>query len=268
MKRLLLATCLTLVAVAMPPPVTLAQDGSITVAGFTYALTPDAAQIAIVGPDKANPRDEVTLRLNGTPALDLTKPLTDQLGWLMGADRMYVWLASPGQPMVPLDVRGELVFAAAGATMQPIIRFVAGEPGEYRVLVDWHLGQNQLIERVIQVGDKPNPPVPPVPPPTPGERFVLIVSETKDRTPQEAATLATLRRWLTDAKVQWRIIDPTTEAEWMRPHAAKLKEAGVKGTALMVFAQPTDSHPGAYLAVEPLPGRSQEAIARIEEALK
>ena len=97
---------------------------------------------------------------------------------------------------------------------------------------------------------------------------MLIVSETKDRTPEEAATLATLRRWLTERGVEWRIIDPTTEAAWMEPHAKKLKEAGVVGTALVVFAPASDSHAGAYLAVEPLPGRSQEAIARIEEAMK
>jgi hypothetical protein len=54
----------------------------------------------------------------------------------------------------------------------------------------------------------------------------------------------------------------------MEPHAAKLREAGVKGSALMVFVPASASQPGAYLAVEPLPGRSQEAIARIEEALK
>jgi hypothetical protein len=233
MKRLLLATCLTLVAVAMPPPVTLAQDGSITVAGFTYALTPDAAQIAIVGPDKANPRDEVTLRLNGTPALDLTKPLTDQLGWLMGADRMYVWLASPGQPMVPLDVRGELVFAAAGATMQPIIRFVAGEPGEYRVLVDWHLGQNQLIERVIQVGDKPNPPVPPTPTPTPGDRWVLIVSETNRPTVEHRQLLTELRTsnqfprlWIVDP-------DPARADPAVAPYLSGL-DAGDKPQIIIV----------------------------------
>jgi hypothetical protein len=151
--------------------------------------------------------------------------------------------------------------------------FWVSEPGTYvltAIVVDWDAKKfTPLSKQVTVTGEPdPNPPVPPVPPPIPGERFVLIVSETKDRTPEEAATLATLRRWLTERGVQWRIIDPTTEALWMEPHAAKLREAGVKGSALMVFAPASDSHPGAYLAVEPLPGRSQEAIARIEEALK
>ena len=151
--------------------------------------------------------------------------------------------------------------------------FWVASPGEYvltAIVVDWDAHTFvPLSKQVTVTGDKPNPPIPPVPPvPAPGERFVLIVSETKDRTPEEATTLATLRRWLTEQKVQWRIVDPTTEAEWMKPHAAKLKEAGVKGTALVVYVPPSGSQPGAYLAVEPLPGRSQEAIARIEEALK
>ena len=151
--------------------------------------------------------------------------------------------------------------------------FWVAEPGEYvltAIVVDWEAKKFTPLSKSVTVtgAPSPNPPVPPVPPPVPGERFVLIVSETKDRTPQEAATLATLRRWLTDKRVDWRIIDPTTKAEWMEPHAAKLKEAGVKGSALMVYVPASDSHPGAYLAVEPLPGRSQEAIARIEEALK
>jgi hypothetical protein len=151
--------------------------------------------------------------------------------------------------------------------------FWVAQPGEYvltAIVVDWDAKRfTPLSKQVTVTGDKPNPPVPPVPPvPVPGDRFVLIVSETQDRTPQEAATLATLRRWLTERKVEWRIIDPTTEAAWMEPHAAKLREAGVKGTALLVYVPSTDSHPGAYLAVEPLPGRSQEAIALIEEALK
>jgi len=153
--------------------------------------------------------------------------------------------------------------------------FWVAQPGEYvltAIVVDWDAKRfTPLSKQVTVTGDlKPNPPVPPTPDPTPvpGERFVLIVSETQDRTPQEAATLAALRRWLTDRGVDWRIIDPTTEAAWMEPHAAKLREAGVKGAALLVYAPASDSHPGAYLAVEPLPGRSQEAIARIEEALK
>ena len=152
--------------------------------------------------------------------------------------------------------------------------FWVAAPGEYvltAIVVDWDAKRfTPLSKQVTVTGDKPNPPVPPTPDPTPvpGERFVLIVSETQDRTPQEAATLATLRRWLMERGVEWRIIDPTTEAAWMEPHAAKLKEAGVVGTALVVYAPASDSHPGAYLAVEPLPGRSQEAIARIEEALK
>ena len=150
--------------------------------------------------------------------------------------------------------------------------FWVSEPGTYvltAIVVDWDAKRfTPLSKQVTVTGDKPNPPVPPVPPPTPGDRFVLIVSETKDRTPQEAATLATLRRWLTDQKIQWRIIDPTTEAEWMEPYSVEIARRGIKGSVLVVTVPSSPNQNGVYLAVEPLPGRSQEAIARIEEALK
>jgi len=150
--------------------------------------------------------------------------------------------------------------------------FWVSEPGTYvltAIVVDWDAKRfTPLSKQVTVTGDKPNPPVPPVPPPTPGDRFVLIVSETKDRTPQEAATLATLRRWLTDQKIQWRIIDPTTEAEWMEPYSVEIARRGIKGSVLVVTVPSSPNQNGVYLAVEPLPGRSQDAIARIEEALK
>ena len=168
-----------------------------------------------------------------------------------------------------------LLDTAPSRVVQGNALFWVATPGEYvltAIVVDWDARTFVPLSKQITVVGVPNPnpqPTPePDPQPVPGERFVLIVSETKDRTPAEAATLATLRRWLTDQKIQWRIIDPTTEAIWMEPHAAKLREAGVVGTALVVYVPASDSHPGAYLAVEPLPGRSQEAIARIEEALK
>jgi hypothetical protein len=113
--------------------------------------------------------------------------------------------------------------------------FWVAAPGEYvltAIVVDWDAKRfTPLSKQVTVTGDKPNPPVPPTPDPTPvpGERWVVIVSETKDRTPQEAATLATLRRWLTDQKIQWRIIDPTTEAEWMRAARGQAQGGGGQG---------------------------------------
>ena len=152
--------------------------------------------------------------------------------------------------------------------------FWVSEPGTYvltAIVVDWDAKKfTPLSKQVTVTGDKPNPPVPPTPDPTPvpGERFVLIVSETQDRTPQEAATLAALRRWLTDRGVDWRIIDPTTEAAWMEPYSVEIARRGIKGSVLVVTVPSSPNQNGVYLAVEPLPGRSQDAIARIEEALK
>lgn len=121
--------------------------------------------VDLSGPDTAKSGSTVTIYLTGTPPLNLSEPLTDQLEWLMGADAMTAHLLMPGQPAVPLDVEGTIVFAAGGATMRPQVHFPAGEPGEYRVVVDWNYGQNQFVGHVVVVeGDSPDPPLPPNPP--------------------------------------------------------------------------------------------------------
>ena len=259
---LLLAACLSLASVSehycgdltvgdvlgIEPP---------SIAASIAAETVPSGALSITGPDGAvKPNEDAWLKIGG-----------------LTLDEIKTAKAAGNFDLTVFPLNGVRVHAAYDWLNDRLeLMFRASDTGEH--LVKLHLvrdGKLEIAAVAVTVTGKepsPNPPVPPTPPPTPGDRFVLIVSETKDRTPQEAATLATLRRWLTDQKIQWRIIDPTTEAEWMRPHAAKLKEAGVKGTALMVFVPASDSHPGAYLAVEPLPGRSQEAIARIEEALK
>lgn len=243
MKRYLLALSL----LCCVPAVIVSQDAGLSPPAVSAALVASDAIPEITGPDEVvagKPAWFAVTGVSGTAsAAFLPTALLDTApSRIVGGNALF-WVASPGE-----------------YTLTAIV-------------VDWEAHRFTPLSKQVTVTGKdpsPNPqPTPePEPTPVPGERFVLIVSETKDRTPQEASTLATLRRWLTDKGVGWRIIDPTTEAEWMRPHAAKLKEAGVKGTALVVFAPASDSHSGAYLAVEPLPGRSQEAIARIEEALK
>lgn len=257
---------------------TIATPQGITVTGATAAELAAADQISIVGPTTAKPNAEVVCRIQGTPPIDLTLPLAEQLDWLMGADRMHVYLAAPGQPMTPVDVRAEIVFGHDGATMQPMLRVDVAAAGEYRLVVDWNFGQNQLVEHIITVegGVEPAPdpfpePEPTPDPPPPGERFVLIVSESHDRTSQESATLTGLRRWLTARGQDYRIADPKPKTgpppAWMKPYLEEIKDQGIKGSALMVSVSPTSSHDGAYLVAESLPATSTEAIAIVKEAL-
>lgn len=147
-------------------------------------------------------------------------------------------------------------------------------PGEYfltAVVVDWNAKTFIPLSKQVTVKGTtpPNPPEPPVPPiPVPGERFVLIISETQDRTPEEAVVLAQLREYLRTTNVKWRIMDPSTDAAWLQPQLKKLEEKGVKGSALMVYVPSTDTSAGVYLAVDPLPQGAKEAINIIKEALK
>ena len=174
-----------------------AQSG-VDVPGFGAVEAAKADGIGLVGPATANAGDEITLRITGTPPLDLALPLIDQLGWLMGPDRMFCYVAAPGFGLVPLDVRGELVFGAAGATMQPLLRVTCQQAGEYRILVDWNTGQNQLVAHTVTVGGEPGPTPPDPPGPTPdppppdklAEMWVVTVYDSATRTPGQFQSMA------------------------------------------------------------------------------
>jgi len=99
------------------------------------AMQATAGEIAIVGPERVDAGDEVVCRLTGTPAIDLSTPLVEQLGWLSGERRMVAYLARPGQGLGPLDVRAELVFGAQGATLEPLVRFTPEASGVYGAFV-------------------------------------------------------------------------------------------------------------------------------------
>ena len=66
-----------------------AEPGGVSVPGFGPAESAVADGIGLVGPATAKAGEEITVRLTGTPPLDLTLPLIDQLSWLMGDSRMY-----------------------------------------------------------------------------------------------------------------------------------------------------------------------------------
>lgn len=169
MKRI--TSFVILAAVLLPLPAH-CQDSAITVQGFSLSQSAAADPITIAGPTSAKPGEVVTCQLAGTPAIDLTQALVDQLGWLIGAKQMFAYVAMPGQAIVPLDVEGTIVFGAGGATMRPQVSFPVADPGEYRLLIDWNFGQNQLVEHVIVVEGEHGPdPTPVNPYPSPPEAW-------------------------------------------------------------------------------------------------
>ena len=229
---------------------TVANAEGVDVPGFGATEAAQADGIGLVGPATANAGAEITLRLTGTPPLDLTLPLVDQLGWLMGPDRMYCYCAAPGFGLAPLDVRGELVFGAAGATMQPLLRVICQQPGEYRVLVDWNTGQNQLVAHTVVVGGTPGPgPDPPPPDPTPPPpgpiqgMWIIVVEETNERTPQQGAVIGDplSRTWTTANGHHVRIVDRDSKDETGQPPqdvAGWIKEAEGATLPRLFLVQP------------------------------
>ncbi|GAG42047.1 unnamed protein product, partial [marine sediment metagenome] len=72
-------------------------------------------------------------------------------------------------------------------------------------------------------GTDENPPQPPTPQPVPGERFVLIVEESADRSAANATTLFSLRRYLNSNGLTYQVTDQDqTEAgqpsPWLQPY--------------------------------------------------
>jgi len=181
MNRLL--TILTfIVAANTAVPATAGQP--ITVPGFSAAEAASADQIAIVGPAAIAAGQTADFRITGTPPVNLTLPLFDQIPWLNGDARLYCYLAETDRPLLPVSVRADLVFGHTGATLEPFLRVLCTRPGQARILVDWNFGQHQLAEHRFQITNDINPPDPPVPPdpePDPGGKWqILIFHESTD----------------------------------------------------------------------------------------
>jgi hypothetical protein len=271
MRRILITLALAAILLPMPSP---AQEPAITVQAFGPAEQAAAESITINGPATAKSGDVVSCTLAGTPPVDLAKPLVDQLDWLVGDDRMFVYVAMPKQAMVPLDVEGTIVFSPQGATMRPQIHFGVSDPGEYRLVVDWNYGQNQLVEHVVTVeGDKPNPFPKPDPEPGPipaGTRVVMVLSESSDRTPSEVEVETSLRRQLASLlpPPHYQLLDPDTPSvnNWADPYKAEVQAKQVALPALVVAVLPSNGVP-VFVGVKPLPATSAEAFAYVKEVL-
>ena len=276
----------------LPLPVGSAEPSTILVPAFGESEAAKAQSIVIVGPAALAVGQDGTYRLTGTPPVDISKPLLDQLGWALGEDRMYVYGLAPKAAHAPLDVRLELVIAASGVTLQPVIHYTPAIAGEHRLLVDWNHGQDQLAEILIQVGPKPDPDPDPDPgpdpdpdpepdpiPPPPGERFILVVAETGTRTAQQFQAISGLTSYLKTTKHQWRTVDPDAvdystgkTPEWLRGYLEAIAEAKVPLPVLAVCAPSKASPPNSgdgdvnvILAIVPLPKTAAEAIETVKK---
>ena len=222
--------------------------------GFGASEQASAALISIEGPAEAKNGDKVTLKLVGTPSLNLGESLTDQLDWLIGKDRMYAYLILPDNDgLIPLDVEGVIVFGVTGPTLRPLVNFVAGPAGRYIVLIDWHYGQDQLVEHTVTVGGV-KPPDPPVP--TPGKLFCLLSYENDGKPEGELDDLVTdpaVRKYLNthcaiadNGTPEWRFFDLSREDGSMMPAdwQAVIKRAKGQPTPWLVLNNGKDQYEG------------------------
>ncbi len=247
------------------------QSSSVTVRGFGPAEAASADAIGITGPAEAECGDRVTIYLTGTPPLDLAEPLIGQLDWLMGDQRMYVYLQAPGRGMTPLDVEGTIVFGTEGATMRPQVSFVVQQPGSYRLVVDWNYRQNQLVEHLLAVSDKETPD-PPVPPPSPAQLSVLLSYEAGSQASADPAqadllTDPKVRAYLDshctvhDGQPAWRFLDLSEDhgssmpKEWQ----AAIARARGKQTPWLIIDNGSTTYEG------PCPTSASALLAKLKE---
>lgn len=160
--------------------------------------------------------------------------------------------------------------------------FWVAEPGTYvltAIVVDWDAKRFTPLSKQVTVTGVPQPnpqPTPePDPPPVPGERFVLILSESADRTPAEAAVLEALRRHLQAMPEPpiFRILDPDTPTvgNWGTPYKAEIERRKLALPVLAVSVLPSPSNrleDPYFVCVEALPLGAAEAIALVQEAMK
>lgn len=98
-------------------------------------------------------------------------------------------------------------------------------PGKYGVVLIRQVDgiiQTEVVTVEIRgppPGPEPDPDPPPPPPPTPGERWLLIIEETGERTPQMFLLLNQIRQDSSIAKHHLRIFDKDGKDENNQPNA-------------------------------------------------
>ena len=227
------------------------------------APAPRADELRLEGPAKAKPGQIVRLQLLGTPPIDVSKPLVEQLGW---ASLMQMKVLS-AQDGATLD--GSLIVAFP-LSLQLRLEFVAEKPGDYWIVIDWNHEKPQLLTHRITVeGAQPTPgPTPgptPDPTPPPGPKYAVIVEESSQRTPAVAAIIKdpSLRDWAAKEGHVLRVVDKDSQVPADLEPYVKLA-AGKKLPRLIVVEKTT----GKIFVDTDLPGTSEQVKTLIGTAKK
>lgn len=223
---------------------------SVVVATVLYLSAQAYGQVTVTGPTEP-------VRINERVLFDVTG--LDAAGY--AGSRLWI-RPSEGVTAEPFTavVDGRLVLLIQADT-PGVYWFVLAVPGADGKGIDG-------AEFELQVGEPtPAPPDidPPDPIPGPGPKFVLVLEESGNRTPGQAATMMGLRAWLLASEHQWRMLDKDVVGpdgktpEWLVPYLEAAKDQPLPA---LLISQPTEAGAGA-IAVKALP----ESVAAAIEAV-
>lgn len=175
----------------------------------------DAPELKVVGPSTAVVNADVRLRLDGLPAVDLTKVMNEQLNWLSEV----AILVNPPIGVTPADysLDQSLSVKVAPFRWSFDLDFKARKAGDYVVIIDWNKPPYGLCHHRIQVGgggpgpviDNPDPP-----PPPPSEVVGAVILMDREDIPFELAkVLGAIRNSEFGKKVEILDVEQTDEQD-------------------------------------------------------
>jgi hypothetical protein len=147
------------------------------------------ASLRLTGPAETSAGQQVTIIVHGLPSVDLTATVGDQTAWV---ETLRFAMSGPDGAEVTLDKELSMTVAPWGWRLR--VSFVPPVNGVYVLVCDWNQEPYGLALHRMLVGPRPppgpTPPPDPPKPPTPGTvARVVIVEESGDRTPEQAAIL-------------------------------------------------------------------------------
>lgn len=209
---------------------------------------PVAEEMRIVGPGEVLAGDLVVLNAK--------VPENAGLDWAISppeaAARFYVD-SNKRTSVFASRAKGVYIFALAVAV-----------DGEAKCLV-------HILHNGVGPGPEPDPEPEPDPiPPVPGKRFVLVVSETGERSGALAATLMGLRGYLQDKDHEFRFVDPDFEDRggktpvWYEAYSEYIEKAEIKGPALVIGVLSKDGKTVDQIFARALPKTAAAAIEAVK----
>jgi hypothetical protein len=122
----------------------------LCVSGVLRAADGGPADLALVGVDSAKIGESVRLRLDGLPAVDLTKTMNEQLAWL--SQVRIITSAPKGVAQGEYTLDQQLSIKVSPFQWTFSLDFSAKKPGDFVLIVDWNESPYGLVYHRISVG--------------------------------------------------------------------------------------------------------------------